>query len=218
MRKILLVFVIIAFPLFLPNSALARRGCCSWHGGVAYCDTSVGRLVCNDGTYSPSCGCYYAPVAPTPTPIIIPTSISGTINYQYNDSTKSYDVTADWDDWNQSSGWSIGISQYAGADPGQIMDTTASIWQFRGISPGRKYINLKALVNGNWSRVAYWTVDIPPYPTLTPTPTITPTSTITPTPSPTITKLLQSSKQEKNHVADSYLFKIWNWLKKIVRL
>lgn len=39
----------------------ARRGCCSWHGGVSYCDTSVGRYVCNDGTYSPSCGCSYIP-------------------------------------------------------------------------------------------------------------------------------------------------------------
>lgn len=33
------------------------RGCCSHHRGVSYCDSSVGRLVCNDGTYSPSCGC-----------------------------------------------------------------------------------------------------------------------------------------------------------------
>jgi len=35
----------------------AQRGCCSYHGGVSGCDTSVGRQVCNDGTYSPSCGC-----------------------------------------------------------------------------------------------------------------------------------------------------------------
>lgn len=33
------------------------RGCCSHHRGVDYCDSSVGRLVCNDGTYSPSCRC-----------------------------------------------------------------------------------------------------------------------------------------------------------------
>lgn len=33
------------------------RGCCSHHRGVAYCDSSTGRIVCNDGTYSPSCGC-----------------------------------------------------------------------------------------------------------------------------------------------------------------
>lgn len=38
----------------------ARSGCCSWHGGIAYCDTAVGRYVCNDGEYSPTCGCEYA--------------------------------------------------------------------------------------------------------------------------------------------------------------
>jgi len=32
-----------------------RRGCCSWHGGVSGC--SNGRIVCNDGSYSPSCTC-----------------------------------------------------------------------------------------------------------------------------------------------------------------
>ena len=35
----------------------AKRGCCSWHGGVASCDFNVGRQVCRDGTYSPSCIC-----------------------------------------------------------------------------------------------------------------------------------------------------------------
>lgn len=32
------------------------RGCCSWHGGVAGC--SGGRVVCRDGTTSPSCRCF----------------------------------------------------------------------------------------------------------------------------------------------------------------
>ena len=34
-----------------------RRGCCSWHGGVAGCDENSGRLRCNDGSLSPSCRC-----------------------------------------------------------------------------------------------------------------------------------------------------------------
>ena len=34
---------------------IERRGCCSWHGGVSGC--SSGRVVCSDGTYSPSCTC-----------------------------------------------------------------------------------------------------------------------------------------------------------------
>jgi hypothetical protein len=46
--------------ILICGNAFARngnQGCCSWHGGVGGCDTSVGRLVCSDGLYSPSCGC-----------------------------------------------------------------------------------------------------------------------------------------------------------------
>lgn len=35
---------------------LTSRGCCSWHGGVAGC--SGGRVICRDGTTSPSCRCF----------------------------------------------------------------------------------------------------------------------------------------------------------------
>lgn len=35
---------------------IARGGCCSWHGGV--CDCIGGRVVCCDGTFSPSCTCH----------------------------------------------------------------------------------------------------------------------------------------------------------------
>ena len=44
--------------MVLPDSKLeiARSGCCSWHGGV--CDCVLGRVVCCDGTISPSCLCY----------------------------------------------------------------------------------------------------------------------------------------------------------------
>lgn len=34
---------------------LARRGCCSWHGGV--CGCSSGIVLCCDGALSPSCTC-----------------------------------------------------------------------------------------------------------------------------------------------------------------
>jgi len=42
---------------FVSLDAQARRGCCSHHGGVNYCDRNQGSYVCNDGTYSPTCGC-----------------------------------------------------------------------------------------------------------------------------------------------------------------
>lgn len=40
-----------------PNIVFAGQGCCSWHDGQNYCDYDIGRWVCNDNTYSPSCGC-----------------------------------------------------------------------------------------------------------------------------------------------------------------
>ncbi len=39
------------------DPAEQRRGCCSHHGGVCGCDSSTGRIVCCDGTLSPSCMC-----------------------------------------------------------------------------------------------------------------------------------------------------------------
>lgn len=51
-------FVVILFlSLTFCDIAFAKRGCCSWHGGVNHCDNATGRIVCNDGTYSPSCMC-----------------------------------------------------------------------------------------------------------------------------------------------------------------
>jgi hypothetical protein len=52
MKVVLLIWIF----LFIPISAMATSGCCSWHGGVDYC-ASNGRIVCKDGTYSPSCTC-----------------------------------------------------------------------------------------------------------------------------------------------------------------
>lgn len=59
-----LFFVAMLFPLYI----LARSGCCSWHDGVCGCDTSVGRQVCCDGSYSPSCVCERKEKKPPPPP------------------------------------------------------------------------------------------------------------------------------------------------------
>ena len=50
--KLILVCIILLAPLRVS----ATKGCCSHHGGVSGCSSS-GRLVCNDGTLSPSCTC-----------------------------------------------------------------------------------------------------------------------------------------------------------------
>jgi len=58
--KYFLLGVAILMVIFLFTGikrADAGQGCCSWHGGQNYCDYDVGRWVCNDNTYSPSCGC-----------------------------------------------------------------------------------------------------------------------------------------------------------------
>ncbi len=87
-KEALGLFLFFLFLLILtsisPENVSARSGCCSWHGGVCGCDTSVGRQVCCDGTYSPSCTCAYVPAStpkptkqptpkPTPKPTVKPT-------------------------------------------------------------------------------------------------------------------------------------------------
>lgn len=37
------------------KNLIASSGCCSYHGGVSGC--SGGRVVCSDGSLSPSCTC-----------------------------------------------------------------------------------------------------------------------------------------------------------------
>lgn len=77
MRSFLLIVGLLILFLFLMRvNVSAQQGCCSWHGGISYCDSYSGRYVCNDGTYSPSCTCwvdtnYYAPLIyyPTWTPL-----------------------------------------------------------------------------------------------------------------------------------------------------
>ncbi len=49
------VFIVLAI---IASLALAQRGCCSWHEGVGGCDKNLGRIICNDGTYSPTCMCF----------------------------------------------------------------------------------------------------------------------------------------------------------------
>ena len=55
-----IVFItILTIIVFIPLIVYAGRGCCSYHGGQDYCDTSTGIWVCNDGTYSSTCICKY---------------------------------------------------------------------------------------------------------------------------------------------------------------
>lgn len=45
------------FLIFGSKIVLATSGCCSYHGGENRCDYDVGREICNDTQYSPTCTC-----------------------------------------------------------------------------------------------------------------------------------------------------------------
>ncbi len=176
---------------FFSHPVLAGRGCCSWHGGQAYCDTSVGRWVCNDGTYSPSCTCWRATPTPVPTPPPNPID-KGNVEVRQSEIKPYFKVKIYWDSPERHY-YSIAMSKAAGADPGPNQDTSDNRFEFENVTSGKWYVNMKASVGDVWSQVAYWTVDVPawvdptptPTPTLTPTPTPSPTPTNTPTPTPT---------------------------------
>jgi len=56
MKKAFMIFALLACINDLGYTPIVeRRGCCSWHGGV--CGCSMGRVMCCDGTASPSCRC-----------------------------------------------------------------------------------------------------------------------------------------------------------------
>ena len=68
--KLAIILILASLFLFISITNIkAKSGCCSWHEGVCGCDTSVGRQVCCDGTYSPSCKCTYIPSVKKPTPV-----------------------------------------------------------------------------------------------------------------------------------------------------
>lgn len=154
------IFAAIAVFAVSTSFVSATRGCCSWHGGVSYCDSSVGTLVCNDGTYSPSCGCQIN-IQPTSTPTPIQLQIYGNANATLNKKTNTYSVSADWDDVDGSKGFSVGLSQIAGADPGPAVDTYASHWTFQNVKSGKWYVNVKSKQTGIWSNIVYWSVTVP---------------------------------------------------------
>jgi hypothetical protein len=74
---------------------------------------------------------------------------------------------------NNPTKYSAVISKCAGCDPGPLVDFYSNNFYFKNVSPGRWYVNVKKEINGYWSNIVYWTIDVPEWqePTLTPTPT-----------------------------------------------
>jgi len=80
-KKLAYLLVLVISSSFLVLNVSAQRGCCSWHWWVGYFDSNVWEYVCNDGTYSPTCGCYKKTVVTpkikktTPKKTIVPKKI-----------------------------------------------------------------------------------------------------------------------------------------------
>ena len=60
------LFFLFFSQVYSQKTVYAQQGCCSWHGGISYCDYSTGRYVCIDGSYSPTCTCGYPSYTPQP--------------------------------------------------------------------------------------------------------------------------------------------------------
>jgi len=157
LRKLFLIlFVLIA--ISWPSYSDAGRGCCSWHGGQSYCDTSVGRWVCNDGTYSPSCGCAYYP----PKPVCPEATVGDNATWTFRETSScTQDIDFRMDKGTNDEFYSIGISKTAGANPGPKADTTSTNYTFKDVKPGKWYINVKAGRSCGWGDISYWTVNVP---------------------------------------------------------
>ena len=102
MKKVLLgvaVGFLISTAIFYSYMTVnAKSGCCSWHGGVSYCDSSVGTYVCNDGTYSPSCGCAVSNNSFTPAteyPEVLANRLKGKFLLQVEDKGRIWWVDPD---------------------------------------------------------------------------------------------------------------------------
>lgn len=154
--RFLFALVVVATCL-IPLQAFAHSGCCSWHGGVAYCDTSVGTYVCNDGSYSPSCGCAYYP----PAPVCAEATIGKSGDWTFVKNGCNQDVYFTWDKGSNDDFYSVAISKTRGADPGPKADTSTASYTFRDIKPGKWYINVKPGRSCGWGGVYNWTVTIP---------------------------------------------------------
>ncbi len=70
-RSMYFAFIIVFFGIILctfltsnKGEDVAQRGCCSHHSGV--CGCQYGRIVCCDGSYSPTCTCHHDDIMPVP--------------------------------------------------------------------------------------------------------------------------------------------------------
>lgn len=171
MKRLLFSLLFVLLSLFITTKILAQQGCCSYHGGVSGCDSSVGRKVCNDGTYSPTCVCYREPQVIQPPDF--PQNIQAMFSYIPN-TAGGYTVIAELTDKNPTR-YSAVLSNVAGTDPGPLVDFNGGVFTYSNIIPGDYYLNVKQDINGVWSKIVYWKTSVPEWVSVTPTNTLMPT-------------------------------------------
>jgi hypothetical protein len=177
-KPLFLASLLVVCSFLATQTAEATRGCCSWHSGVSYCDSSAGRYVCNDGTYSPTCGCAYSPqvytppvyIPPTATPTPIPLRVNAT--YELSPTTCTYTVIAAWEKPSFYDQYSVSAVQTPSRqcqDPGPVPDTSETKYFFPDLHSGSYLINVRPKNVLGWNYYTYCTaVQLPPVrPTLT---------------------------------------------------
>jgi len=156
-RKILIAVLVVYSTFMASRASLAKSGCCSWHGGVSYCDSSVGRYVCNDGSYSPTCDCYYS----APAPVCVKPTVGKSGSWTFTQNGCNQDVNFTWDKGTNDDFYSLVISKYKAGDPGPLSDTSSRSFAFKNIKPGTWYINLKPGRSCGWGDIVYWELTVP---------------------------------------------------------
>lgn len=129
----------------------------------------------DDGRCGGSTSVYVPPVVP----VIIPENpvTAGSVTFEKTNTKPYYKVKVNWTD-SVYRNYSISLTKIAGSDPGPKVDVSVGAFVFDKVKPGKWYVNLKSQVGNQWSKVVYWTVDVPdwvPTPTSTPFPTVIPT-------------------------------------------
>jgi len=174
MKKIFLLLIITLFFFFSFNKISAHSGRTN-SSGCHNCN--VGSCA---GTYHCHNGGYVPPVYVAPAPVIPENPIkSARWDFIQTETNPYYNILFKWEE-NVSRYYSITIEKIPGADPGPNYDTTETSYLFKNITPGKWYVNMKASVDNSWSKILYWTIDVPSWiePTPTPTPTDTPIPTL----------------------------------------
>lgn len=142
-------------------SVFAQQGCCSHHGGIAYCAAN-GRYVCADGSYSPSCTCgtyTYQPNTSSSLHWELP-EMNGQWNFTAN-KNRTYDVELSWTPVTGCDGYSVALQKTQGGNPGPLVDTRAEKMVFRNVQSGQYYANIKCQIDGDWTDTRYWEITVP---------------------------------------------------------